>query len=76
MDDGKDLNDLLEALKLFMPDSKLRLVMRLLTAVLHIGTLPIIGERVQKNESYLTWPLNGLSCPFPSSMNFDLFDFF
>ena len=44
VDDGKDLNDLLEALRLFMPDSKLRLVMRLLTAILHIGTLSIIGE--------------------------------
>lgn len=45
VDDGADLGDLLAALRLFLPESKVRLVMRLLAAVLHVGTCAVIGGR-------------------------------
>jgi myosin heavy subunit len=39
VDDGADLYQLVVALKMFMPDTRIRQIMRLLTAVLHIGTI-------------------------------------
>ena len=70
MDDGADLSQLLEAMRLFMPESTIRLILRLLTAILHIGTIPVHdgggthGDEAEIDDAHLEVPL---SVPVPFS---------
>jgi myosin heavy subunit len=43
VDDGADFGQLIEAMRLFVPETTIRLVMRLLTAILHIGNVKFVG---------------------------------
>lgn len=43
VDDCADFDVLLEAMRLFMPESDIRHIIRLLTAIIQIGNIKILG---------------------------------